>query len=212
MKYRTFHLKGFDDFSEARLMYLNSGGMFLSLTAVGELVNFVRKFTLLLDMQIASTRALMRESSEIIFEAVSEIQDKANIQAMAQDMESSLNTKDPEREKVLDEYYNLGRSLDIKMELLGGLDVHIQEMLLRIMGAASIDDVIYQRIEHTIYTINILNEVVTSILRDKSLLSLSEITKFRNKILTSIYRSYTMEEERRVFHSVFGTPKSKGAA
>jgi len=35
------------------------------------------------------------------------------------------------------------------------------------------------------------------------------IEQFRSVVLTQVYKSYTTQEEKEIFHKIFGTPKSK---
>lgn len=97
-----------------------------------------------------------------------------------------------------------------QIEAVSTMEEDVRELLFFIMGAASINDVIEQRINHMIFSFKKFNELLVTIINDmEDRITIDDIKLFRNKILTSVYLSYTTEDERKIFHKIFGLPVKK---
>lgn len=95
------------------------------------------------------------------------------------------------------------------MEALETLDGSLQEMLLSMMGQLSRDDIISQRIEHILMSLQGLQTSLTYILTDyENRCRDGEVEKFIEDLKAYTLRSYTMEEEKKAFYEVF--PESRG--
>jgi hypothetical protein len=94
------------------------------------------------------------------------------------------------------------------MEAISGLDHDLQNLIAQIIGAVSVDDVIAQRLSHIIAGMNHLQvELATLLANYKQHARADAIKLFRNRVLTQVYLSYTSEDERLIFHKIFGHPK-----
>lgn len=95
------------------------------------------------------------------------------------------------------------------MEALETLDGSLQEMLLSMMGQLSRDDIISQRIEHVLMSLQGLQTSLTYILTDyENRCRDGEVQKFIDDLKAYTLRSYTMEEEKKAFYDVF--PEFRG--
>lgn len=100
-----------------------------------------------------------------------------------------------------------------QMEAVSGLENDVKSVLVSIMGALSMDDVIAARLDHLVIALNAFNLGLSKILENyESSMSPIVIQEFRGVVLTQVYRSYTTEEEKEVFHKVFGVPKTRNKA
>lgn len=99
------------------------------------------------------------------------------------------------------------------MEAVSSLDESIQSMVLGVIGIISMDDVIRQRMDHVISSINMLHATILEIvpLIQKGL-NRNDVKLIRNRLLTKTYKMYTMESEKKLFHKYFGRPIEKKAA
>lgn len=99
------------------------------------------------------------------------------------------------------------------MEAVSSLDENLQAIVMGVIGIISMDDVIKQRMQHVIYSVNMLKEVIHEIvpLVQKGL-TRGEVSTVRNRLLSRTYRVYTMESEKKLFHSYFGRPIQKKSA
>lgn len=99
------------------------------------------------------------------------------------------------------------------MEALETLDGELQELLLAMMGQLSRDDVIKQRIEHVMMSLQALQTSLTYILTDyESRCKDGEVEKFIEDLKQYTLRSYTMEEEKRAFFETFPDAKKSKAS
>ena len=90
------------------------------------------------------------------------------------------------------------------MEAMETLDGDLQGMLVTMMGALSQDDVISQKIEHVTSSLNALQTSLTYLLTDFSGRCNEEgIARFAKDLKAVVFRSYTMEDEKKIFYSVF---------
>jgi len=90
------------------------------------------------------------------------------------------------------------------MEAMETLDGDLQGMLMTMMGALSQDDVISQKIEHVTAALNALQTSLTYLLTDFSGRCNEEgVERFAKDLKAVVFRSYTMEDEKKIFYSVF---------
>lgn len=99
------------------------------------------------------------------------------------------------------------------MEALETLDGSLQELLLTMMGQLSRDDVISQRIEHVLMSLQGLQTSLTYILTDyENRCKDGDVQKFIADLKAYTLRSYTMEEEKKAFFEVFPEERGKKAS
>ena len=93
------------------------------------------------------------------------------------------------------------------MEALTTLDDEVKNMLMNMMGALSNDDVIGQRLEHIVQGVHALKAGLSYLLVDFSTrFNPGGVATFRNDLLDTTWKQYTMEEERDLFRKHFGDP------
>ncbi len=90
------------------------------------------------------------------------------------------------------------------MEAMETLDGDLQGMLISMMGALSRDDVIAQKIEHVVTALNAMQTSLTYLLTDfEERCKESNVERFTKELKTFVFRSYTMEDEKKIFYNVF---------
>ena len=194
------------------------------------LVDFIRDFNLLTEMQLLAIRHLMRQTVEEIMESVSEMSERADESNRRASEILRLNELDgsfssspiPE----MDDSNFTGTNEHLKIEYLetrlrrsGGLfskhmkamdllSREMQELIMHVIGSLSIDDVLGQRLTHAITSIRILKDALSEVISNYEMYqNPSEVKILRNKILNAVYGTYSSEDEREVFHRIFGKPK-----
>ncbi|MFY7927995.1 MAG: hypothetical protein ACOVS5_03915 [Oligoflexus sp.] len=198
------------------------------------LIDFIRDFTLLTEQQLLSVRKTMEATVAEVMQYVtgmsnltSEQKARAN-EVLVRDSESaafvpssakdlsnkedaiiSSEKSDEVRKNYLEnQLMRTGGLFSKHMEALSRVDSDLQALVSRVIGSVSNDDVMAQRLNHITQSLHELEKELTELLANhKSYLTPEAMKKFRNKVLTSIYLSYTSEEEREIFHKIFGHPK-----
>ena len=90
------------------------------------------------------------------------------------------------------------------MEALETLDGDLSGLLLEMMGKLSSDDVVSQRIQHVMQSLNALQTSLTYILTDfETRCRDGEVERFITDLKSFALRSYTMEEEKELFYRAF---------
>lgn len=198
------------------------------------LVDFLRDFTLLTEQQLVSIRMLMEKTVADVMNSVtsmSQVADEKKIKAnevlikdkKSQDFVSSSSKElekneqailsgeatDSQRKDYLEnKLMRTGGIFSKHMEAISGLDRDLQNLIAQIIGAVSVDDVIAQRLSHIIAGMNHLQVELGTLLANYKLNARADAIKlFRNRVLTQVYLSYTSEDERLIFHKIFGHPK-----
>ena len=90
------------------------------------------------------------------------------------------------------------------MSSLKQLDSKLHDLLMTMMGTLSTDDVVGQRLEHISSAIKFLNKGLVALMSsfdDK--FKLEHIKKMTSSLETKVYKSYTMEVEKKIFSKVF---------
>lgn len=146
----------------------------------------------------------VRRSMDEVQEEVSRVFDAAQSPPAA--------VKAPEGDDLRDKLRRNAGLFSKHMEALGTLDGELQSMLLTMMGMLSRDDVIAQRIEHVAQGLQAMQMGLAYILVDfETRCREADVTKLAADLKQFTLRSYTMEEERKLFVSVFGDPKKKAS-
>lgn len=205
-----------------------------SLIASKILVDFLRDFTLLTEQQLVSIRVLMEHTVAEVMNSVTSMSDVASEKKVkanevlikdktSQDFVSSSSQELEKNEKQIlsgqsndslrkdyleNKLMRTGGLFSKHMEAISGLDHDLQNLIAKIIGAVSVDDVIAQRLTHIISSMNHLQSELSSLLGNFQQNARSESMKlFRNRVLTQVYLSYTSEDEKLIFHKIFGHPK-----
>ncbi len=116
----------------------------------------------------------------------------------------SLTTSEPEV-VVQNRLNRFNVRLDHSFDRLNDLDSRLNASLLNIVGALSAEDLIAQRLEHTILSLKSLQTGLSFLLIDyEERCQADEVERVTRSILTFTYRQYTAEEEKERFQSIFG--------
>lgn len=203
-----------------------------SFLAAKILVDFIRDFTFLAEQQLLAIRGLMESTVEEIMTSVNNISSTADdhisqaSKVMLKDdqtdkfrevsteevdqKEAQLSSsRDEKRIALENQLRRSGGIFSKKMEALSTMDENVQDVLIKVVGAVSMDDVMGQRLSHVIHSIYLLRTGLARVVKNKGEFNTQKSVKqFRNELLTEVYRSYTAEEEKKIFHDIFGQPKS----
>lgn len=203
-----------------------------SLQAAKVLIDFIKDFTYLTERQLMAIRGLMEETVQGIMESVNSMSDKADqkkneatevmirdavtsefkrssthIQEEAAEMSRSVD-EGQRRQFLENQLRRAGGVFSKHMEALHKMDSDMQDILFRVMGAVSMDDVMGQRLTHVVSSLLYLKEGISEVVsKHDEFATVQGVTQLRNRILTQVYRSYTTEDEKEIFHKVFGQPK-----
>lgn len=203
------------------------------------LVDFLRDFTLLTEHQLMTIRSLMASTVSEVMDTVASMsnvasykKEKANeilvkdaksdefvsasSKNLEQDEQKSLEARPSSasrKDYLTNKLMRTGGLFSKHMEAISGLDEDLQVLIAKVMGAVSVDDVIAQRLSHIIDSLGELQVQLAVLLGEYSQGKRSDkVKEFRNKVLTQVYLSYTSEDEKEIFHKVFGHPKEQKKA
>ncbi len=148
------------------------------------------------DSETAKLMGDLQNAADHVFEKASgKDVDAAAGGAPSPDMENSLR--------------RLGGRFTKHMEALSTLDNELKEVLFGVMGALSSDDVIRQRLEHVVKSTHILSDFFAQISSESVMADINRAHEIRMRVLTDVYKSFTTEDEKEIFHAIFGKPVAK---
>jgi len=124
--------------------------------------------------------------------------------AMAQESASAA----PKAVAVTDsssELRRMGGMFSKHMESISTMDDSMKELVMTMVGSLSNTDVIKQRLDHVAEMLRAMNLGVGNVIVDlDARLNPAVVESFRENLLDFSYKSYSIEEERSAFKSVFG--------
>lgn len=98
-----------------------------------------------------------------------------------------------------------GSKMRTYMGSLKNLDSRLESLLLIMMGALSADDVVGQRLEHVdMAIVNLKDELAKVIKHFDEQFETTMLRQVTKTLEQKLYKSYTMEDEKKVFRDVFG--------
>ena len=186
--------------------------------ASADMMSFLGEFSRLLDEHIGTVRSLLLVTVDQAMSGVMQINAAADkklkmadevlvkdaasefVSKSAKDLDSSF--KDP-AEKIK----HVNESLSTHMEGLGNLDESVRGFLFSIMGGLSIDDVVRQRLEHVSASLQAMQTGVSAVIekyRTGEKVSEQFVDNIQVEMMRAMYKSYTMEDEKKIFAKVFG--------
>ncbi len=188
-----------------------------------ELVAFMQAYCTLIRNHIASISGLMTQTTEKVMDSVMKInsaKDKKKFMAesvlikrgdgdqstpaMQGDDQAFKNARVDETSAVPRSISTV-KKLKEHMGVLEHLDTSMQDVLFKMVGALSADDVVGQRLEHVSTGLSALESSLTNVLRqDGRLVSEGEIEAMFAELVAVVRRSYTMPAEHEVMDEVFG--------
>lgn len=90
------------------------------------------------------------------------------------------------------------------MEALDTLDDQLGQHLMQMMGLLSRDDVVAQRLDHVVVSLQALQASLSYLLIDfDNRAQTGDVDRFIRDLKSYVLRTYTMEEEKEVFYQVF---------
>lgn len=204
------------------------------------LIDFLRDFTTLSEQQLLSSKKMLEGIVEQVMESMTQMSDRSTkkvgdaqqvlvkdtktgdfVSSRADAVENheaetlkSAVDSDTLRKIVLEsKLLRSSGSFSKHLEAISMLDANLQKFLSDVIGAVSLDDVIAQRLTHVIESLQTLQEALSGFLKDyKTECRTERVKLLRNKVLTKVYLSYSSEEEKEVFHRIFGHPKTSAKA
>lgn len=175
------------------------------------LVDFIRDFTSLSEAQLRAVRTIMEQTVQDVMNNVGDLSSTAVQPQNPCDSDSPKSDGQHSAAVIAleNKLRTSGGKLAKQIEAMGSLDKEIQSILLRVVGSVSMDDVLGQRLNHVINSIAVVRRGIKKILLNTDSYNDQKSMKhLKNQILTEVYRSYTSEEEKEIFHKIFGHPKS----
>lgn len=187
-----------------------------------ELVGFLQTYCALMAAHIASIRGLMASTTETVMNSVMAISDAREskkkladtVLVKRRDGEGITKTFQGDDATFRNETVGTSHSESLPLtaaqklkQYIGGmddLDASMQDILFRIVGATSTDDVVGQRLDHVSHALRNLEVGLTRMLDpDGRLLQESQMIKLFEEILRVTRKSYTMVEEHQVLDEAF---------
>ena len=131
-------------------------------------------------------------------------------EATADEVDKRKESDEQKQKEILeDKLRRSGGVFSKHMEALSFMDREVQAVLVKVVGAVSMDDVMAQRLTHVIQSIHLFRNGLSRVVTDHGSYNTQvKVKTLRNEILTQVYRSYTAEEEKVIFHKIFGQPKT----
>lgn len=158
-------------------------------------LDFLRDFMRLNEALLTSARSLMKDTVAQAMDLVMMAGSVPNEESKARKLEEPSD---------LQQIANLF-SKDV--EAVCAADKRLGQLLSSLMGVVSADDIIQQRLNHVLYGVRRFNAALITLIQGQEAMTIENVTSFRNVVLTDIYRTYTTNDEREIFHAVFGRPK-----
>lgn len=199
------------------------------------LIDFLRDFTSLSEQQLLGSKRLLEGIVEQVMGSMTQMSDQssANVgaarQILVKDVQSGgfvfskaeLVEKKEADDIIANPSSEVFRKIVLESKLLRSsgafskhlesismLEGHLQKVMFDVIRAVSLDDVIAQRLTHVIESLQTLQQALADFLNDyKTECRPDRVKLLRNKVLTKVYLSYSSEEEKEVFHKIFGHPK-----
>ena len=199
-----------------------------------DLMSFLTQYTQMLELQLEAVRKDMDTTTGELMEGIKEINqshgiNKSKAEAILvkeknRDLEdkkdafTEVSSRELEKaeqvqlkkeiaqgaEEISQSMKDAGGKFKSHMSSLKQLDAKLHDLLMKMMGTLSTDDVVGQRLEHISSAIKILNQGLVGLVSsfdDK--FKLEYIKKMTNSLETKVFKSYTMEVEKKIFTKVF---------
>ncbi|MBC7660399.1 MAG: hypothetical protein H7249_11925 [Chitinophagaceae bacterium] len=200
------------------------------------LIDFLRDFTSLSEQQLLSTKKMLEGIVSQVMTSMMQVSDEATLKknsaqdVLVRDVVSGNFIASPtsavEKKEADDPFASQmhkaileskllrsSGSLSKHLEAISMLDHNLQKVLADVIGAVSVDDVIAQRLDHVIQSLQTLQKALAYFLNDyQKECTPDRVKHLRNRVLTEVYLSYSSEEEKEIFHKIFGLPKVNSKA
>ncbi|MFK7826745.1 MAG: hypothetical protein AB8G05_21565 [Oligoflexales bacterium] len=199
-----------------------------------DLMSFLTQYTQMLELQLEAVRKDMDKTTGELMEGIKEINqshglNKSKAEAVLikegnshaeekKDAFTEVSSRNIEKEEQLQlkkEIAQGAEEISQGMKEAGGkfkshmsslkqLDANLHDLLMKMMGTLSTDDVVGQRLEHISSAIKILNKGLVGLVSNfDDKFKLEYIKKMNSSLETKVFKSYTMEVEKKIFTKVF---------
>lgn len=158
-------------------------------------LDFLRDFMRLNEALLTSTRSLMKDTVSEAMDIVMSAGAVPNEEGKARQLDQTSD---------LQQISNLF-SKDV--EAVCAADKRLGQLLSSLMGVVSTDDIIQQRMNHVLFGVRRFNSALVAMIQGQQVMTIEGVANFRNLVLSDVYQSYTTNEEREIFHQIFGRPK-----
>lgn len=159
------------------------------------MLDFIRDFTKLNEAQLLAVRSLMQDTVGQVMQLIMDINSIA---------EGSM-VSEPSSQAIVERFTKGVETVTLNQD-------RISVLVSSLMGSVSSEDIIHQRISHVHQAVGSLNNALIHLIQNIGSITPDRISDLRNMVLTSVYTSYSTEEERHIFHGIFGRPRRKTSA
>lgn len=116
---------------------------------------------------------------------------------------SDTNSKNLKQALGINAVY-AGQKFKKHMENLGIMDETLQNLLVKMMGTLSKEDVLGQRLDHVAEAFDIFKTSIGEVLEQADEFTVQKVNAITKKISEKTYKTYTMEEEKECFKAILG--------
>lgn len=202
-----------------------------------EIVNFLQKYTEVIELQLVGVRSMIEESVNGVMVGINnlskETAEKASsanaaleetylnpdpktkelvtsIQSSVDNLVNEAKEKGPDKVESTvqdNQLRRFGGRFSKHMEAMSTIDKEVSQILYRMVASLSNDDVVRQKLEHTLDSVHALQVSLSSILVNfEERFNLKEMKKMKEDLLGYTYKLYTAEDEKAVFRQFFKIP------
>ncbi len=186
--------------------------------AATELLGFMSDFSRLVDCHVGTVRKILLDTVDATMASVMDINAATDFKLKKAEeilIKGENSTYVSKSAKEIDKNFadptakvrHVSESLSAHMAGLSTLDESVRACLFSIMGGLGVDDVVRQRLEHVSTAMIALQDGVKGIMHfnaNGATFSEKDIQAIRTEMLSKMYKAFTMEDEKKVFSSVFG--------
>jgi hypothetical protein len=203
---------GSQKMSEARVLENHSPQ-----SAPAEMMAFLSDFSRLVDLHVTTVREILLATVDKAMVSVSEINAatdfklKKAAEVLVKDasgfVSKSAKDLDATFADPTSKVRHVNEGLSSHMAGLSTLDDSVRNCLFAIMGGLSIDDVVRQRLEHISKAMVSMQEGIAAMLAIHSngaVVTEAQFKIIQQDMLVTMYKAFTMEEEKKIFEKVFG--------
>lgn len=158
-------------------------------------LDFLRDFMRLNEALLTSTRALMKDTVSQAMDIVMSAGSVPNEEGKARQLGDASDLR------------QIANLFSKDVEAVCAADARLGQLLSSLMGVVSTDDIIQQRLNHVLLGVRRFNSALITMIQGKEAMTIDDVASFRNVVLSDIYRAYTTNDEREIFHQIFGSPK-----
>ena len=199
-----------------------------------ELIEFLAKFSCLLEDHLQDIHNSLVETSSVMMNKINEInktQSMNNLKAKAilvKDQNSQNTFEEVSAHKVdrhdqmqlqkevaqgaleksrsVNKMKNAGHKIKSDMKVLTALDKKLEALLFSMTGVLSVEDVLSQRLNHVIKGVNFLNLGLAKVLEDfDENYSIENVKAVISELKDALYKTYTTEQEKNTHKEVFNS-------